>query len=271
LSYISRDQGGIRDQGAEGKITLAVDLPPQPQELLLGFLNSTIDAQVRAAISNNNLPIQSPVREWLEALSTGSNTVEAPSGVERLESAINSWIAPLQYQLNGQSIFHACFYLTPPAPEKSDWTLTYFLQAANDPEFLVDAATIWNHPVERWTYRNRTIEQPQETLLRGLGLASRIYPAIAPSLETQYPQSCNLTPLQAYEFLKSIAPRFEDSGLGVVLPASLANREGWANRLGLKISAQTPVQKQGRLGLQSLLNFEWKLAIRWTNAIKSSV
>ncbi len=38
--------------------SLAVDLPLQPQELLLGFLNSTIDAQVRASISNN-IPGQS--------------------------------------------------------------------------------------------------------------------------------------------------------------------------------------------------------------------
>jgi SNF2 family DNA or RNA helicase len=67
--------------------------------------------------------------------------------------------------------------------------------------------------------------------------------------------------LQAYEFIKSVKARLEDNGLGVILPASLANREGWANRLGLKITAQTPNQKQGRLGLQSLLNFQWQLAI----------
>lgn len=240
--------------------SLAVDLPLQPQELLLGFLNSTIDAQVRASISNN-IPVQFPVREWLEGLSATDNAVKLANGMERLESSLSSWIAPLQYQLNGQSLFHACFYLSPPTPQQSNWTLAYFLQAADDPEFLVDAETIWNHPVERWVYRNRTIEQPQETLLRGLGLASRLYAQIVPSLEIQYPQFCYLSPLQAYEFLKSVAPRFEDSGLGVVLPPSLANREGWANRLGLKIAAQTPEQRQNRLGLQSLLNFEWKLAI----------
>lgn len=242
--------------------TLHVDLPQQPQDLLLGFLNSTIDAQVRAVVSTHTLPTaQSPAREWLQALSTVSNTVKAPAEVERLEAALSAWTAPLQYQLAGQSLFRTCFYLTPPASGETDWTLAYFLQAADNPEFLVDAATIWKHPVERWVYRNRTIEQPQETLLRGLGLASRLYAPIASSLEQPYPASCRLTPLQAYEFLKSVAWRFEDSGLGVVLPPSLANREGWANRLGLKIRAQTPQQKKDRLGLQSLLNFEWELAI----------
>ncbi len=242
--------------------SLYVDLPPQPQELLLGFLNSTIDAQVRAVVSTHPLnATPSPVREWLQALSTGSKTVKAPSGVERLEAALSAWTAPLQYQLAGRSLFRACFCLAPPTSSETDWTLAYFLQAADNKEFLVDAATIWNHPVERWVIQGRTIEQPQETLLRGLGLASRLYAPIASSLEQPFPQSCRLTPLQAYEFLKSVAWRFEDSGLGVVLPPSLANREGWANRLGLKISATTPRQKKERLGLQSLLNFQWELAI----------
>ncbi|MBV9389166.1 MAG: DEAD/DEAH box helicase, partial [Chroococcidiopsidaceae cyanobacterium CP_BM_ER_R8_30] len=133
--------------------------------------------------------------------------------------------------------------------------------AANAPDFLLDAVTIWKHPVASLVVRGRTIEQPQETLLRGLGLASRLYPPIAASLEQRFPQSCHLSPLQAYEFLRSVAGRFEDNGLGVVLPPSLANREGWANRLGLKVRAEMPRQKQQALGLQSLLNFKWELAI----------
>ena len=242
---------------------LDVNLPLQPQELLLGFLNSTIDAQVRAVVSTHPLPTVpvAPVQEWLQALGQVGNTLKAPAEVERLEAALNAWTAPLQYQLAVfQSLFRTCFYLHPPASGETDWTLAYFLQAADAPEFLVDAATIWNHPVERWVTHSRTIEQPQETLLRGLGLASLLYAPIEYSLQQPYPTSCRLSPLQAYEFLKSIAPRFEDSGLGVVLPPSLANREGWANRLGLKISAQT-LQQNGHLGLQSLLNSQWELAI----------
>ncbi len=245
------------------KSALRVDLPPQAQELLLSFLNSTIDAQIRAIATNQSLPVvPSPLQEWLQALSNSSPIVKAePGQLERLEAIVRAWTAPLQYQLEGRSLFRACFKLSPPGVGDNDWTLSYFLQAANDPEFLVDAATIWQHPVESFVYQNRTIEQPQETLLRGLGLASRIYAPISASLEQANPSSCSLSPLQAYEFLKSVAWRFEDSGLQVVLPPSLANREGWANRLGLKVSATTPRKKNERLGLQSLLNFKWELAI----------
>ncbi|MDB9355360.1 DEAD/DEAH box helicase [Nodularia spumigena CS-587/03] len=246
-----------------------VDFPTEAQELLLGFLNSTIDVQVRGMLASQPLletrvmaSLPSAVRQWLQGLTSASHTVNADAmEVERLEAALKSWTMPLQYQLVGKALFRACFQLLPPASGATDWILAYFLQAADDENFLVDAATIWHHPVEQLVYQNRTIDQPQETLLRGLGLASRLYPVIAPSLETEYPQSCRLNPLQAYEFIKSVAWRFEDSGLGVILPPSLTNREGWANRLGLKISAETQKKKQGRLGLQSLLNFQWQLAI----------
>ncbi len=248
---------------------LYLDFPTEPQELLLGFLNSTIDAQVRGMVGSQPIietkvmaSLPSAVRQWLQSLTSTSHTVNTDAiGVDRLEAALKAWTMPLQYQLALKTLFRICFQLRSPESGETDWILAYFLQAADNPKFLVDAATIWHNPVERFVYENRTIDEPQETFLRGLGLASRLYPAIAPSLETEYPQSCRLTPMQAYEFIKSVAWRLEDSGLGVILPPSLANREGWANRLGLKITAETPKKKQGSLGLQSLLNFQWQLGI----------
>ncbi len=248
---------------------LAVDFPVEPQELLLEFLNSMINVQVQGMVGSQPLieakvmaSLPTAVRQWLQALTSASGAVNADViEVERLEAALKAWMMPLQYQLTGKKLFRTCFQLRSPESGETDWILAYFLQAADDPDFLVDAATIWSNPVEQLIYQNRTIDQPQETFLRGLGLASRLYPVIAPSLETASPQFCHLNPLQAYEFIKSVAWRFEDSGLGVILPPSLTNREGWANRLGLKITAETQNKKQGRLGLQSLLNFQWQLAI----------
>ncbi|WP_315790106.1 DEAD/DEAH box helicase [Fischerella sp. JS2] len=271
LACRTYQEGGEIERLGDGEKNhpISIDFPVEPQELLLGFLNSTIDAQVREMFGSQAVlearvmaSLPSAVRQWLQSLTGASDAVNAePMGLERLEAALKAWTMPLQYQLAGKNLFRTCFVLRPPESGETDWTLTYFLQAPDDPKFLVDAETIWQHPVESFVYRGRTIKQPQETFLRGLGLASRLYPMIAPSLDTSYPQSCRLNPIQAYEFIKSVKARLEDNGLGVVLPASLANREGWANRLGLKITAQTPNQKQGRLGLQSLLNFQWQLAI----------
>jgi SNF2 family DNA or RNA helicase len=206
------------------------------------------------------MSLPATLQQWLQGLINTNNTIDTVSG-ERLQTTLKAWTLPLQYQLTGKASFRTCFQLLPPENEEPNWILKYFLQAVDNLEFLIEAPIIWQQPVEKLVYQNRTIEQPQETFLRGLGLASRLYPIINSSLETASPEFCHLTPMEAYEFIKAITWRFEDSGLGVILPSSLTNREGWANRLGLKISAETPQQKSGRLGLQSLLNFQWQLAI----------
>ncbi|WP_421658491.1 DEAD/DEAH box helicase [Leptothermofonsia sp. ETS-13] len=255
---------------------LAVNLPIDPQTLLQDFLSKGVDAQIRALVGNYATTattektagrasaqpaIESPVWEWLKALGPGSGVVEA-TDLDGLQTALTHWMAPLQMRGFEQSLFRTCLYLHPPQPGQTNWMLEYFLQAADDPEFLVSASVIWSNPVERLIYQGRAIAHPQETFLMGLGLASRLYPVIEPSLQEARPQFCQLTPLQAYDFLKTVTWRLQDSGLGVVVPPSLASEGGWASRLGLKIQAQTAKSKKGdRLGLQSLLNFRWELSI----------
>lgn len=254
---------------------ISVPLPSDPLALLQDFLTQTLDAQLRSVAKTCPLPIEeanakrgsdaagtiaSPVQEWLQALGQEIAQFEA-SGLEALATSLQTWTAPLQNR-RGESLFRTCLCLHSPAPNQKEWRLEYFLQAVDDDNFLVDAPTIWNNPVERFVYRGRTIVQPQETFLMGLGLASRLYASIEPSLQEPCPQFCTLTPIQAYEFLKTAAWRLQDSGLGVVVPPSLASQGGWANRLGLKIQAETAkLKKNERLGLQSLLKFRWELTI----------
>ncbi|MGB8691493.1 MAG: DEAD/DEAH box helicase [Microcoleus sp.] len=248
---------------------MAVDLPVGAQELVLGFLSSVVDSQVRSAISSNlgstlEIKTVSPTREWLQSLQQESGIFQAEAAaLEKLATKLSSWTAPLQNALSQQHQFRTCFQLIPPPPGKAEWSLNYCLQAADENEFLVDARTVWNNSVERFNYAGRTIELPQETLLSGLGLASKLYPFIEPSLQAQRPQYCLLKPLDAYNFIKSVAWRFTDSGLGVVLPPSLTKTDGWASRLGLSIQAETPKLNpaKGGVGLQSLLSFKWELTI----------
>ena len=259
-------------QSGELGAALAIDLPAEPQTLLCQGLSRMLDAQVRAVANTQSATpsaggrstakptIAAPVREWLHALGQDAKLPIAASN--SLETALKIWTAPLQQRGLEQSQFRTCLVLHPPPPGQSGWKLEYFLQAANDPEFLVGAPTIWNNPVEQFSHRGRTIVRPQETLLMGLGLASRLYGLIEPSLQDARPQFCPISAIQAYEFLKSVAWRLQDSGFGVVLPPSLRNQNGWANRLGLKIQAQTAKRKKAdRLGMQSLLNFRWELSI----------
>ncbi|NEP62270.1 MAG: DEAD/DEAH box helicase, partial [Symploca sp. SIO2G7] len=246
-----------------------------PQELLLSFLSSTIDSQVRSWLEEPSLPSAvSPIQEWLKALSTTAEPLQGePSDVARLEAALQSWTTPVQQNLVtpnsqtlGQNLFRTCLVLQPPTKEEANqgegnWQLVYCLQAVNKPDLLVDAQTIWQQSVGVLEYQGRTIEQPQETLLKGLGLAVRLYPPIEPSLHQKRPSCCELTPVDVYEFIKGSAWRLQDNGLGIVLPPGLAPGAG-AKRLGISISAEIPKsKKQERLGLSSLLKFKWELAI----------
>jgi len=117
----------------------------------------------------------------------------------------NDWAKSVSYLLS----------LAPPASGETDglWRISY--RQLMIQSFLVDAETIWNHPVERWVTRARIIEQPQETLLRGLGLASRLYARLHPAWSNR-----TLHPVASLHYrhmsFKVCCPRFEDSGLGVV-------------------------------------------------------
>ncbi|MDY7020720.1 MAG: SNF2 helicase-associated domain-containing protein, partial [Cyanobacteriota bacterium] len=247
---------------------IALDLPQNPQDLINDFLTDSIDSQVRQSLEDsdpkriaqiNSVPV---VQSWLQALEQKSNQIKAKiSEIQSLDKLLKNWTSPLQQSLAEQNLFRTGFHLFPPENQEKNWRIDYCLQAIDEPEFLVDAQTIWTHPVEAFVYNGRIIKRPQETLLKGLGLASKLYPLLEPSLQDARPQSCILTPLQAYEFIKSMTWRFTESGLGVILPPSLASQNGWSNRLGLSIKAATSSQKNGGVGLSRLLNFKWELSI----------
>ncbi len=236
-----------------------------PRDLLLHFLNAVVDAQVRGAIAPQQptpptLPKDAILRTWLVSL-VGSPLLPQVPALERLESLIHQWHTPLQRQLSQQfTAFRTCLTLEPPAGNTPHWLLHYGLQANDDPTVVVPAHTLWQNPVDQLEIQGRTLEQPQETLLAGLGVASRLYPVLETSLHVQQPESCPIDPHQVYDFIKSTSKRLQDGGIGVVLPPSLATQGGWANRLGLSVQAEPPKAGKG-LGLKSLLNFRWELTI----------
>lgn len=233
-----------------------IDLPIEPQDLIRDFLNCLIDVQVRKSVTIARSP--SILQTWLQGLGPKASTLNE-TDVTALSNALLTWKAPLQ---NEQEQFRACLKLIPPVEAYQSWVIEYLLQAIDDADFTVSAPLIWRNPVERLHHEGRVIDRPQETLLMGLGLASRLYPLIEPSLQEARPQAFQLDPQQAYDFIMNTVWRLQDSGIGVILPESLTHRSGLANRLGLRIKASTPTKpKKGKLGLQGLLNFEWELTI----------
>ncbi len=256
-------------------IPVAVDFPGPSSPLLQDFLSSVVSAKVCEIAQTQPLPATAPLskdlplREWIGALTQEKKKrfESTPAGLVRLNEALNTWTAPLQ-NLTADSLetLHVGFRLMPPPTGELNWTLHYGLEASDDESFYLDAQTIWQHPVDQLDYHGRTVESPQEKLLAGLGRAARLCEPIKQTLGDACPSACILDPIQAFEFIKATTHRLQDNGFGVTLPENLVDpTKASASRLGLSVKAMTPPRKQQRLGLQSLLNFEWELSIGGQN------
>lgn len=254
---------------------VAINFPAQSLPLLQGFLANAVSAKVRELAQDQPLPATAPLskdlplREWVGALIQDKKKrfESTPAGLVRLNEALHTWTAPLQ-NLTAESLdaLYVGFRLSPPPSGELSWTLHYGLEASDDDTFCLDAPTIWQHPVDQLDYRGRTVDAPQEKLLAGLGRAARLCEPIKQTLSTANPSFCNLDPIQAFEFIKATASRLQDNGFGVTLPENLVDpSKASSSRLGLRVKAMTPPRKQQRLGLQSLLNFEWELSIGGQN------
>ena len=246
----------------------------ESQQLILDFLRNIIDIYLRSFSQyNTSLNQDLLVQRWLKSLTEISPSFTAyDNDLERLKNALHNWSLSIQEYLvtsTNRTLevnqFRVCFRLEPPRLKPVNltdtyWNLKYYLQALDNREVLVDAQTIWEHPVEQLIWTNRAIKNPQETLLKGLGLASLLYSPIAESLQESQPLCCLLDSMQVYEFIKSNAIILEDNGLGVILPSSLV--KGKENqRLGISIEVEVKSKKEERLSLQSLLSYQLELAI----------
>jgi SNF2 family DNA or RNA helicase len=241
------------------------------QELLVSFLRALVDSQIRQSgqadrlVSLNALSGELPLKPWLQALTQPDRQLQAsPVAVSRLREALTTWTAPLQnLDADPAAQFRLRVVLTPPSVPESPWQLTYHLQSVANPHWCLRADAIWQQPVAELHHQGVTLRSPQETLLAGLGRAARLYEPIRDSLQQPHPTHCELDPIQAYQFIKAAAWQLQENGFGVELPPGLAlSSDDTASRLGLKVAAQVPQrQQQQRLGLKSLLNFKWELAI----------
>ncbi|MEL4894204.1 DEAD/DEAH box helicase [Crocosphaera sp. Alani8] len=242
------------------------------QTIIFDFISAIINQQISQS-SDISVNPNSFVQKWLQSLTKNSPTFEvAELEVKGLNNTLSNWTSSLdQYIISSSNPklelnqFRVCFQLETPEKnnkklEQSNWRLNYCLQALDDSKFLIPANVLWNSPVTSLIWNKRTINNPQETLLKGLGLASRLYYLIETSLQEANPSFCQLDPIQVYEFIRSISNILKDNGLGVVLPSSL-EKGVEEKRLGISLTAEVKANKGQRLSLKSLLQYKLNVAV----------
>ena len=123
---------------------------------------------------------------------------------------------------------------SPAAPvSMNNWHLQYYLQDKDDPDLLIPAHRVWNQNGQSIRVGGRRFDQPQERLLTGLGVASRLFSPIRNSLRAPRPERATLSLEESYLFLKEIGPLLQSSGFGVIMPEWWAARS--RSRLGLRL------------------------------------
>ena len=250
------------------------------EELLLRSLSMMLDERLRTWIDYEPTTAKiSIIQPLLQSLAESPKLVADNRTVKRLGDALYNWTLPVsEYVVSpqnnnlGSNRYRVCFVLTPPKETQadevqSDWSLDYYLQALDDADFIVPAGLVWQCKGEFLNIGDRTIENPQETLLKGLGFATRIYNPIANSLEQSQPINCILNPIQVYEFIRATAWQLRDNGLGVIVPPGLT-QDNSEQRLGIKMTASVNQRKGQRLSLQSMLKYKLEIAVGDRNLSK---
>lgn len=225
---------------------------PTPYELTERFVATVVDAAIRAWSNGERKSTSTPALHWAAQLRSGDRLLALPpQPAFRFAQEWQTWID--QLHITSDANFRITFELVEPeqpaqsggytgalnghvtadAPERTHWTLRYYLQARDDLRLLITAEQVWLAHNGLLRFGNRRVDRPQERLLAGLGAASRLFAPIERSLRSARPQLATLTPSEAHQFLREAAPLLENNGFGVLLPEWWNSRQ--RTRLGLRL------------------------------------
>jgi SNF2 family DNA or RNA helicase len=238
-----------------------------PDTLLNDFLDAVTDdfARDHVVIKPHRKKARlAPAGLWLAALCKENAEVDLP---EDFMEQYRAWSQPVA---GDEGNFRLCFRLDPPSRPDTDevppnsraerWMLRYFLQANDDASLLVPASAAWCERGGTLKFLNRKFDHPQEKLLAGLGLASRLFPPLEGSLRQARPESCALSAQGAYDFIREAALLLQSSGFGVLLP-NLGAKLGVRVKLHPAQPRKTPKGVMAGLTLGRVVAFDWELAL----------
>ena len=220
------------------------------------LLQDLVDAQLRKQFEPNTKGLDHLLVAWQEALCSERGILTLPEEeIQRLAKASNAWKEGITGNVDNA---RACLELFTPETEKDPWQLNFSLQAETDPSLKIPAANAWASGSEGLQLGDVKINQPSEVLLKGLGRALTVFETLERGLENATPESMELSPAEAFVFVRTVSNKLRDIGIGVELPKSLSG--GLASRLGLAIKADLN-EKYRHFTLGENLDWSWDLMI----------
>ena len=239
-------------------------------DLLTAFCDAVADACARSSAPQPppSGRTTSVSRRWIAALSGDDPTValdDTGANAGQLLDRVAEWTASVAGR-NGHASARLCVRLHTPGEgaATADWPLEYLLQAADDPSLVIPAEQVWSQATSTLRLLGRRLGDPQETLVRGLAEAARLFPPITESLAEARPSTLGLTPADAADLLGSAATELADAGVGVLLPAELTAAGARRLRPRLRVGGTSdPGAGLNAKGLDAdtLAAFSWEAAL----------
>ena len=265
----ARDLATALPPAARAQATTGTDR--SPADVVATVLDGLVDAAVRSVLDTYRIEIprrssavSATAQAWLASLTGRQRVFEADRrSVGDLERGVAAW----QRDAAGGAV-RACFRLVEPIETEEpgidgpQWRVDFALQATEQPSLIVDAARVWESKGALKALA-RHLDTPQETMLAELGRASRLWPDIMKALTTARPERLTLDVDGAHAFLREGAPLLHAAGFGVLLPSWWTKPTA---RLGARLHAQSrtapgTVAGRGGFGLDSLVDYQWQLAL----------
>ncbi len=234
--------------------TTPTPLDPGPDILLSDFVDAIVDATLRKRLPDLRF-FKSATRRatvgsrWLWALGAAHPEWRCSAGDVY---TVRDWAVPRRIDHSGA---HLSLRLDQP-DATDDWTLHYLLQSREDASLAWPASLVWDARAAR---RQGLPEDAQETLLAGLGLASRLFTPIEPSLNMVSPARAELSTADALRFIQEGAPALQQAGVSTRIPAFNATLSLKA-RVRPATTATTGRTSAG-LTAASVLHFDWQVAL----------
>jgi hypothetical protein len=184
-------------------------------ELLAEFGDAVADVCARgAAIPGNG----SWGGQWAAALTGPDASVRLG---EQVKAELLAWGRPLPSGPVGPLGGRLRLRLEVPADD-GPWAVSFHLQAAGDSTISVPAERAWSAGTATLELPGCSIGAPQDSLVRGLAEAARIFPPLDAALSEQRPTGVRLDVAQAAEFLSTGEPELTAAGITIDVPTDLA-------------------------------------------------
>jgi SNF2 family DNA or RNA helicase len=251
------------------------------------FVRQTLVAEDYGEAIEDRDPKGDPHVAWLTGL---LGTDDVIKGITSSDTALlrgaRAWIAQLDDVTEGRLV-RLCLELNEPdadgtggdlQPEqamKASWRLRFKLVTTDEPPVFIDAEQIWEQGsgVLKGLLAGlgKDGEEAGDILLAELGRASRIWPRIEKALDESAPSGIDLSTVDAYQFLREYRPILVEAGFEILVPSWWGQV---SSRLGARLlidsdpadalnasAAQGGGTRRSELGLHSLVNYTWQIAL----------